>query len=69
MSANSRTLAQHGYLGLVVDETEDGPSSSSYRSRFSSLLRTYSLIGHRPDQDYGYVEERTTSGPVWLGII
>ena len=53
-----KLLAEHGYLsGLVIDERKDGPSSSSYRSRFGSLLRTYSLIGYKPDRDYGYVEE------------
>ncbi|NRE35595.1 recombinase family protein, partial [Burkholderia pseudomallei] len=32
------------------------PSSSAYTSRFGSLLRTYDLIGYRPDRDYRYVE-------------
>lgn len=53
-----RLLARHGYLsGLVIDELDDGPSSSAYRSRFGSLLRTYSLIGYRPPRDYDYVDE------------
>jgi DNA invertase Pin-like site-specific DNA recombinase len=44
-------LSRHGYLsGLVIDEMDGGPSSSAYRSRFGSLLRTYSLVGYRPDR-------------------
>jgi DNA invertase Pin-like site-specific DNA recombinase len=53
-----RTLLQrHGYLsGLIIDETEKCPSSSSYQNRFGSLLRTYQLIGYQPDRDYRYIE-------------
>jgi hypothetical protein len=52
-----RLLAEHGYLsGLMIDETPECPSSSAYRSRFGSLLRTYSLIGYTPDRDFAYVE-------------
>lgn len=50
-------LAQKGYLsGLIIDETEGYPSSSSYRSRFGSLLRAYALVGFSPDHDYRYLE-------------
>lgn len=49
--------ARYGYLsGLVVDEAENLPSSSVYRSRFGTLLRAYELIGFTPDRDYQYVE-------------
>lgn len=41
---------------LVIDEREDLPSSSAYRSRFGSLLRAYELIGYSPARDYRYVE-------------
>lgn len=52
-----RLLAEHGYLsGLMIDEMPECPSSSAYRSRFGSLLRTYSLIGYTPDRDFAYVE-------------
>ena len=48
---------QRGYLsGLIIDETEDLPSSSAYRSRFGSLLRAYQLVGFTPDRDYRYIE-------------
>lgn len=50
-------LASKGFLsGLIIDETDGCPSSSAYRSRFGSLLRTYSLIGYRPYRDYAYVD-------------
>jgi DNA invertase Pin-like site-specific DNA recombinase len=42
--------------GLIIDEAEDAPSSSAYRTRFGSLLRAYSLVGFAPDRDYRYLE-------------
>ncbi|WGM48930.1 hypothetical protein KOAAANKH_03844 [Brevundimonas sp. NIBR10] len=42
--------------GIIIDEREDMPSSSAYRSRFGSLLRAYSLVGYSPRRDYRYVE-------------
>lgn len=42
--------------GLIIDEAEDAPSSSAYRSRFGSLLRAYELVGFAPDRDYRYLE-------------
>jgi Recombinase len=41
--------------GLVIDEREDMPSTSAYRSRFGSLLRAYTLVGYTPARDYDYV--------------
>ena len=50
-------FAKNGTLsGLIIDECEDGPSSSAYQSRFGSLLRAYSLVGYVPDHDYRYLE-------------
>jgi DNA invertase Pin-like site-specific DNA recombinase len=50
-------LQRYGYLsGVVIDEAKACPSSSAYQSRFGSLLRTYQLIGYRPDHDYRYIE-------------
>lgn len=53
-----RTLFErHGTLsGLVIDEADDLPSSSAYRSRFGSLLRAYHLVGYTPRRDYRYIE-------------
>lgn len=42
--------------GLIIDEAEDCPSSSTFHSRFGSLLRAYALVGFTPDHDYRYVE-------------
>jgi len=57
LSALATLLEQYGRLsGLLVDEADDTPSSSAYRSRFGSLLRAYTLIGYTPDRDYAYVE-------------
>ena len=50
-------LGRHQSLsGLIIDEFDDAPSSSSYRSRFGSLLRAYALVGFEPSHDYGYLE-------------
>lgn len=46
--------------GILIDESEDMPSSSSYSSRFGSLTRAYSLIGWNPDRDYAYIEINRT---------
>ena len=49
--------AKHTRLsGLLIDETEGMPSSSSYRTRFGSLVRAYRLIGYTPERDYEYIE-------------
>lgn len=41
--------------GLLIDEQDDMPSSSAYRTRFGGLVRAYSLIGYVPRRDYEYL--------------
>jgi DNA invertase Pin-like site-specific DNA recombinase len=56
-----KLLDQYGYLsGLIIDEFDSGPSSSSYTSRFGSLLRAYELVGFTPDRDFQYIEINRT---------
>jgi DNA invertase Pin-like site-specific DNA recombinase len=52
------TLLKHtGCLsGFVIDERDDMPSTSAYRTRFGSLLRAYKLVGYSPGRDYEYIE-------------
>lgn len=46
-----------GYLsGLLINESEDMPSSSAYRYRFGSLYRAYALVGFTPDRDFAFLE-------------
>lgn len=53
----AQVLEGNGCLsGLIIDEADDCPSSSSFRSRFGSLLRAYTLVGFEPDHDYRYLE-------------
>jgi len=53
----SALLAEKGWLsGLVIDEVEDMPSSSTFRQRFGSLVRAYQLVGYTPSRDYRYIE-------------
>lgn len=51
-----RLYQERGYLsGLIIDETDGLPSSSTYQSRFGSLLRAYQLVGYTPAHDYSYI--------------
>jgi len=50
-------LQKNGRLcGILIDETEDFPSSSAYRHRFGSLVTAYRLIGYDPQIDYSFIE-------------
>jgi DNA invertase Pin-like site-specific DNA recombinase len=50
-------LGREGQLsGLLIDEADGMASSAVYRSRFSSLIRAYELIGYTPDRDYQFIE-------------
>ena len=50
-------LQKNGRLcGILIDETEDFPSSSAYRHRFGSLVSAYRLIGYDPQIDYSFIE-------------
>jgi DNA invertase Pin-like site-specific DNA recombinase len=46
--------------GLLIDETDDMPSSSLYASRFGGLHRAYQLIGWNANRDFSYVEINRT---------
>lgn len=58
MLARLKHLAQEKLtLSSQLIDTADGmPTSSSYRSRFGSLLKAYRLAGFEPDRDYRYLE-------------
>lgn len=61
LEALRTVLNRQGVLsGLIIDEQDDLPSSSAYRSRFGSLLRAYRLIGYEPERDYSYIEVNRT---------
>ena len=42
--------------GLIIDEAADCPSSSMFRSRFGSLLKSYHEVGYTPSRDYRYLK-------------
>lgn len=57
----SALLVEKGWLsGLVIDEVDDMPSSSTFRHRFGSLVRAYQLVGYSPSRDYRYIETNRT---------
>lgn len=57
LSLLRQVLAEEGALsGVVIDERDNLPSSSTYRYRFGSLVRAYQLIGYEPERDYQYIE-------------
>lgn len=59
-----------GYLsGLVIDETDNLPSSSAYQGRFGSLLRAYQLVGFTPDRDYRYIDINRALRAKYPGVI
>ena len=65
-----RLLDRHGYLsGLIIDESEHLPSSSSYQSRYGSLLRAYQLVGFTPDRDYRYIEINRALRELHPGVV
>lgn len=48
---------KHGFLsGLIINESENTPTTGVYSNRFGSLLRAYELIGFKPERDYHYIE-------------
>ena len=50
-------LEQHGKIsGILIDETDEMPSTATYRHRFGSLVRAYELIGYTPERDYAFIE-------------
>jgi DNA invertase Pin-like site-specific DNA recombinase len=52
-----KLYVEKGWLsGLVIDEVEDMPSSSTFRHRFGSLYRAYQLVGYSPPRDFRYIE-------------
>jgi hypothetical protein len=36
--------------GVLIDETDEMPSSSAYRSRFNTLVRAHTLVGFTPNR-------------------
>ena len=40
----------------LIDSAENTPTSSTYRSRFGSLIRAYRLAGYKPERNYEYIE-------------
>jgi hypothetical protein len=57
----SAILSERGWLsGLIIDEMDDMPSSSTFRHRFGSLVRAYQLVGYTPGRDYRYIETNRT---------
>lgn len=66
----AQIFERNGYLsGLIIDEAEGCPSSSSFRSRFGSLLRAYTLVGFAPDHDYRYLETNRKLRALHPGIV
>jgi DNA invertase Pin-like site-specific DNA recombinase len=66
----AQILERNGHLtGLIIDEAEDSPSSSSFRTRFGSLLRAYTLVGFDPHHDYRYLEINRKLRAMHPGIV
>ena len=48
-------VARGSLSGVIIDEADGMPSSTTYQHRFHGLVRAYTLIGYRPDHDYEYL--------------
>ena len=66
-----KSLAQkHPTLSAaVIDAAEDLPTSSTFRSRFGSLIRAYRLAGYSPDRDYRYIEINRHLREMYPGLV
>lgn len=53
----------------VIDAAEDVPTSSTFRSRFGSLIRAYRLAGYAPDRDYRYIEINRHLREMYPGLV
>ncbi|HTM81953.1 recombinase family protein [Asticcacaulis sp.] len=59
MLAKLRALhGRQGWLsGILIDETDDMPSSSAYAYRFGGLVGAYRLIGYEINRDLSFIED------------
>lgn len=70
LEALRRLLNQKGALsGLLIDETDDCPSSGAFQRRFGSLIHAYHLIGYTPERDYAYIEINRALRKLHPGVI
>lgn len=61
---------QQGWLsGILIDETEDMPSSSVYAHRFGGLTQAYKLIGYDPGRDLRYIDDNKRLRKMYPGVI
>lgn len=48
---------QHGHISkLIINESDNIPSTAVYIGRFGSLVRAYKMVGFTPEHDYRYIE-------------
>lgn len=59
MLTKLRSLREkQGWLsGILIDESDDMPSSSVYAHRFGGLTQAYKLIGYDPGRDMSFIED------------
>jgi DNA invertase Pin-like site-specific DNA recombinase len=51
-------LSKHGRIsGILIDETENLPSSTAFSHRFGTLVNAYRLIGYNPGIDFSFIDE------------
>jgi DNA invertase Pin-like site-specific DNA recombinase len=63
-------LARHATISShLIDAAEDTPPSSSYRTRFGSLLEAYRLAGYVPDRDFRYLDINRTLRSVYPALL
>jgi DNA invertase Pin-like site-specific DNA recombinase len=61
---------QQGWLsGVLIDESEDMPSSSVYANRFGGLVRAYQLIGYDPGRNFTFLEDNRYLRSIYPEIV
>jgi Recombinase len=62
-------LANGRLSAHLINATDGAPSSSVYRSRFSSLIEAYKLAGYNPPRDYGFIHVNRHLRNIYPGIL
>ena len=65
-----KLMGQHQTLTAGLIDSADGmPTSSTYRSRFGSLIKAYGLAGFVPDRSYDYIGINQNLRELYPGLV
>ncbi len=65
-----KILAERGMLsGMLIDEYDGAPSTSTYNRRFGGLLPAYTLVGFTPSKDYRHLDANQTLRDTYRDVV